>query len=85
MATGDGAGGPAAAGLTLRELRPSDHGTVIAVIDDWCLTALPCHAAGRAHPVRGRSGTAGARPGADASARGVGAGRRGTPAVGCGG
>jgi ribosomal protein S18 acetylase RimI-like enzyme len=32
---GDGAGGPGAAGVTLRELRPSDHGTVIAVIDDW--------------------------------------------------
>ncbi len=33
--TGGGAGRQAAAGLSMRALRPSDHGAVIAVVDDW--------------------------------------------------
>jgi ribosomal protein S18 acetylase RimI-like enzyme len=35
MTAGDGMGGQAADAVRMRALRPSDHGTVIAVVDDW--------------------------------------------------
>jgi hypothetical protein len=35
MAADDYGGGRESAGVTMRTLRPSDHGAVIAVVDDW--------------------------------------------------